>query len=154
MQCVRHMNSNITYLLDYYITILDILYLFTIYIFHIILYVLYLIYQQCFQASDYTRVIQEVMRTHPLLRNEYRPSFEIRPVNKCVYVYCACVISRSSNYGSRFKEDLIRQTKLNMAAKFVEKFIFHRGIGERNDVQNLKFTFIYINNRWFVFIIP
>ena len=64
------------------------------------------------------------MRTHPKLCNECRPSFEIRPVNKCVYVYCACVISRSSNDGKQFKEDLIRPTKLNMAAKFVEKFIF------------------------------
>ena len=56
---------------------------------------------------------------------------------------CACVISRSSNYGLQFGEDLIRPTKLNMAAKFVETFIFHRGIGERNAVQNLKLTFIY-----------
>ena len=28
-------------------------------------------------------------------------------------------------------------TKLNEAAKFVENFILLRGIGERNDVQNL-----------------
>ena len=89
------------------------------------------------------RVIQEVMRTHPLLRNEYRPSFEIQPVNKCVYVYCACVISQSWNYGLQFEEDLIRPTKLSMAAKFVENFIFQRGIGERYDVQNVKLTFIY-----------
>ena len=34
MQCIRHMNSNITYLQDYYITILDILYLFIRYIIH------------------------------------------------------------------------------------------------------------------------
>ena len=32
MLCIRHMNSNITYLLEYYITILDILYLFIKYI--------------------------------------------------------------------------------------------------------------------------
>ena len=32
MQCIRHMNSNITYLQDYYINILDILYLFIRYI--------------------------------------------------------------------------------------------------------------------------
>ena len=58
-------------------------------------------------------------------------------------MHCACVISRSSNDGKQFKEDLIRPTKLNMAAKFVEHFIFLRGIGERNDVQNLKLSFIY-----------
>ena len=40
-------------------------------------------------------------------------------------------------------EDLIRRTKLNMAAKFVENFIFLRGIGERNGVQNWKLSFIY-----------
>ena len=58
-------------------------------------------------------------------------------------MHCACIISRSSNDGKQLKEDLIRLTKLNMAAKFVEKFIFLRGIGERNDVQNLKLSFIY-----------
>ena len=37
-----------------------------------------------------------------------------------------------------------------MAAKFVENFIFLRGIGERNDVQNLKFSFIYVTiSAWF-----
>ena len=45
--------------------------------------------------------------------------------------------------GKQFKEDLIHPTKLNMAAKFVENFIFLRGIGERNDVQNLKSSLIY-----------
>ena len=58
-------------------------------------------------------------------------------------MYCACVISGSSNDGLHFKEDLIRPTKLNMAAKFGENFIFLRGIGEENDVQNLKLPFIY-----------
>ena len=57
-------------------------------------------------------------------------------------MHCACVISRNSNDGKQVKEDLIRPTKLNMAAKFVENFIFLRGIGERNDVQNLKLSFI------------
>ena len=45
--------------------------------------------------------------------------------------------------GYHLKKDLIRPTKLNMTAKFVEKFIFLRGIGGRNDVQNLKVSFIY-----------
>ena len=58
-------------------------------------------------------------------------------------MHCACVISRRSSDWKQFKEDLIRQTKLNMAAKFVEHFIFLRGIGGRNDVQNLKLSFIY-----------
>ena len=58
-------------------------------------------------------------------------------------MHCACVISRSSNDGKKFEEDLIRPTKLNMAAKFVENFIFLRGIGERNDVQYLKLSFIF-----------
>ena len=40
-------------------------------------------------------------------------------------------------------EDLIRRTKLNMVAKFVENVIFLQGIGERNDVKNLKSSFIY-----------
>ena len=57
-------------------------------------------------------------------------------------MYCAFVISGSSNDGLQFKEDLIRPTKLNMAATFVENFIFLRGIGEENDVQNLKISFI------------
>ena len=83
------------------------------------------------------------MRIHPLLCNECRPSFEFRPVHKCVYVHCACVISRNSNDGKQVKEDLTCPTKLNMAAKLVENFIFLRGIGERNDVQNLKLSFIY-----------
>ena len=78
------------------------------------------------------------MRTHSQLCNEYRPSFEIRPVNKCVYKYYACAISRSSKDGLQFKEDLISPIKLNMAAKFAENFIFLRVIGERNDVHNLK----------------
>ena len=30
-----------------------------------------------------------------------------------------------------------------MAAKFIENFIFLRGVGERIDVQNLKISFIY-----------
>ena len=38
---------------------------------------------------------------------------------------------------------MICPTKLNVAAKFVENLIFLRGIGERNDVQNLKLSFIY-----------
>ena len=74
--------------------------------------------------------------------NECRPSFEIRPINKRVYLHCACVMSRSPNDGLQSKEDLIRQTKLNMAAKLVENFIFLWGIGERNDVYNLKSSFI------------
>ena len=47
-------------------------------------------------------------------------------------------MSRSPNDGLQSKEDLNRQTKLNMAAKFVENFILLWGIGERNDVYNLK----------------
>ena len=43
-----------------------------------------------------------------------------------------------SNDGLQFKKYLIRPTKLNMAEKFVENSIFLWGIGERNDVQNLK----------------
>ena len=61
----------------------------------------------------------------------------------CVYMYYAYVIPRSSNDRLQFKENLIHTTKLNKAAKFVENFIFPRGIGERNDVQNLKLSFIY-----------
>ena len=57
-----------------------------------------------------------------------------------VYVYWACVTSRSSNAGLRFKEDLIFLTKFSMAAKFIEKFIFLQGI----HVQNLKVSFIYL----------
>ena len=68
-------------------------------------------------------------------------------------MYWACAISRSSSDRLQFKEDLIRPTKLNMAAKFVENFIFLRGIGERDDVQNLKLSFIYQNIRYVVFII-
>ena len=45
-----------------------------------------------------------------------------------VYVYIACVISRNSNDGLRFKKDLNRQTKLNMDA-LVENFIFLGCIG-------------------------
>ena len=56
---------------------------------------------------------------------------------------CAYVIIRCSNDGLRFKENLICLTKLNMDAKFVENFIFLRGIGERNDAQNFKLSFIY-----------
>ena len=48
-------------------------------------------------------------------------------------------MSRSPNDGLKSKEDLICQTKLNMAAKFVENFIFLWGIGERNDVYNLEY---------------
>ena len=59
-----------------------------------------------------------------------------------VYVYCACEISQSSNDELQFEEDLIRPTKLNIAVKFIENFIFLRGIGERNDVQDLKVSFI------------
>ena len=51
-------------------------------------------------------------------------------------------MSQSPNDGLQSKEDLIRQTKLNMAAKFVEKFIFLWDIGEINDVYNLKLSFI------------
>ena len=40
-----------------------------------------------------------------------------------------------------FKEDLIFLTKFSMAAKFIKKIIFLRGI----DVQNLKVSFIYLN---------
>ena len=58
-------------------------------------------------------------------------------------MHCACVILRGSNDGKQFKEDLICPAKLNMDAKFVENFIFLRGIGERNDVQNLKLSFIF-----------
>ena len=59
-----------------------------------------------------------------------------------MYLHCASVMSRCPNDGVQSKEDLIRQTKLNMAAKFVENFIFLLGIGERNDVYNLKLSFI------------
>ena len=58
-------------------------------------------------------------------------------------MYFACVKSGSSNDGLHFKDDLIRPTKLNIAAKFVDNFIFLRGIGEENDVRNLKLSFIY-----------
>ena len=58
-------------------------------------------------------------------------------------MYCACVISQSSNDGLQFKEDLIRPTKFIVATKFAENFIFLRGIGERNEVQSLKVSFIY-----------
>ena len=84
------------------------------------------------------------MRTHTSLCNECKLSFEIRLVNKCVYVHCACIMSRSSNDEKQFKDDLIRPAKLSIAAKFVDNFIFLRGIGERNDVQNLKLSFIYM----------
>ena len=77
------------------------------------------------------------------MNTDYRPIFEIRSVNKCVYKYCACAISRSSKDRFQCKEDLISPTKLNMAAKFAENFIFLRGKGEVNDVQNLKLSFIY-----------
>ena len=69
-------------------------------------------------------------------------------------MYWACVISRSSNDGLRFKADLICLTKFSMAAKFIENFIFLRGIGERIDVQNLKVSFIYLNIGIIVFVIP
>ena len=58
-------------------------------------------------------------------------------------MYCACVISRSSNDGLQSKEDLIRPTKPNMSEKFVEIFIFLRGIGERDEVHTLILSFIY-----------
>ena len=64
--------------------------------------------------------------------------------SKYVYVYWACVISRKSNDGLRFEEDLICLTKFSMAAKFVENFIFLRGVGERINFQNLKVSFIYL----------
>ena len=51
-------------------------------------------------------------------------------------------MSQSPNDGLQSKEDLIRQTKLNMATKFVENFIYLWVIGERNDVYNLKSSFI------------
>ena len=57
MQCIRNMNSTIKYLLDFYITILYILYLFIRCVIYIILLVLYLIYQQCFQASNHMNSI-------------------------------------------------------------------------------------------------
>ena len=44
--------------------------------------------------------------------------------------------------GVRFKENLISLTKLDMVAKFVENSIFVQGIGEQNDSQNLKLSFI------------
>ena len=57
-----------------------------------------------------------------------------------------CVIAnlaQSPNDGLQSKEDLIlNYFELNMAAKFVENFIFLWGIGERNDVYNLKLSFI------------
>ena len=51
-------------------------------------------------------------------------------------------MARSPNDGLQSKEDSIRQTKLNMASKFVEIFIFLWGIGVGNDVYNLKLSFI------------
>ena len=47
-------------------------------------------------------------------------------------------------------------TKFSMAVKFIENFIFLRGIGERIDVQNLKVSFIhvYLNIGIILFIIP
>ena len=41
-----------------------------------------------------------------------------------------------------------------MAAKFIENFIFIRGIGEKIDVQNLKASFIYLNIGIILFVIP
>ena len=69
-------------------------------------------------------------------------------------MYWACVISRSSNDGLRFKADLICLTEFSMAPKFIENFIFLRGIGERIDVQNLKVLFIYLNIGIILFLIP
>ena len=46
-------------------------------------------------------------------------------------------MSRSPNDGLQSKEDLIRQTKLLHG-----RVIFLWGIGERNDVYNLKLSFI------------
>ena len=66
-----------------------------------------------------------------------------RPINLCVCMYFACVISQSSNDGLSLREDLIRPTKLDMDAKFVENSIFVQGIRENNDAQNLKLSFIY-----------
>ena len=85
---------------------------------------------------------------------ECRPSFEILPVSRYVYVYWACVISRRSNNGLRSKEDLICLTKFSMAAKFIENFIFLGGIEERIDVQNVKVSFIYLNIGITLFVIP
>ena len=91
------------------------------------------------------------MRTHVYLFNECRPSFEILPVSKYVYVYWACVISRSSDDGLGFKEDLICLTKFSVAAKFVENFIFVRGIGEKKCC--LKFeSIVYILKHWHYFV--
>ena len=73
---------------------------------------------------------------------------------RSLYVYCACVISQSSNDGLHSKENLIRPTKVNMATKFVENFIFLRGIGEGNEVQNLILSFIYKIIKYVVLIIP
>ena len=64
--------------------------------------------------------------------------YEIGPINKHVYLHCAGVMSQRPNDELQSKEDLIRHTKLNMAANFVENFIFLWGIGERNDIYNLK----------------
>ena len=50
-------------------------------------------------------------------------------------------------------EYLIRPTKLNMAANFVDNFIFRRGIVDKNDVQILKVWFIHLNVRYILFII-
>ena len=41
-----------------------------------------------------------------------------------------------------------------MAAKFIEKFVYVRGIGEKIDVQNLKALFIHLNIGIILFIIP
>ena len=41
-----------------------------------------------------------------------------------------------------------------MAAKFIENFIFLRGVGESIDVQNLKVSFIYLNIDIILFVIP
>ena len=51
-------------------------------------------------------------------------------------------MSQSPNDGLQSEEDLIGQTKLNMAEKFVENFFFLWGIGEKKDVYNLKLSFI------------
>ena len=84
------------------------------------------------------------------------------PYIKYVYIYIyiyicvflACEISSSSNDGLRLLEDLICLTKFSMAAKFIEKFIFLQGIGERIHVQNLKVSFIYLNIDIILFVIP
>ena len=49
---------------------------------------------------------------------------QVLKVNQLISVYCACVISRSSNDVLRLKVDGIRPTKINMTAKFVEQLCY------------------------------